>query len=129
MNKKILISLIALALVIAAMAGVYLTSRPETNRAGKTITVTVVHADGSEKAFEYTTEEEYLGPVILAEGLVEGAMEQYGLVISAVDGEAASWEENQSYWSIVDNGEYAVTGADGIALVDGGQYRLEYTIG
>ena len=128
-NKKMVLILGAFVARIAAMAGVFAMTRPETTAGGKEITVAVVHADGTEKTFEYATDEEFLGPVILAEGLVEGVEGPYGLEISAVDGEAASWEENQSYWALFIGEEYATTGAYGIVLTDGGEYKLVYTIG
>ena len=128
-NRKTVIAVVALALVVALMVGVYVATRPETNVGGKSITVTVIHADGTEKNFAYTTDEEYLGPVLLAEGLAEGETGPYGLTISTVDGETASWEENQSYWALYIGEDYATTGADGVVLTDGGVYKLVYTIG
>ncbi|MBQ8918076.1 MAG: hypothetical protein IJ044_05090 [Oscillospiraceae bacterium] len=128
-NKKMLFAVVALVLVIASMAWVWLGSQEKTIEGGKTITVTVVHADGTQKEFTYGTNAEYLGEVILSEGLVEGAEGPYGLEISTVDGEAASWEENQSYWALYVGEEYATTGADGVVLTDGGSYKLVYTIG
>ena len=128
-NKKMIIAIGALVLVIAIMAGVFFATRPEAQSGGKEITVTVVHADGSSKDFVYKTDAEYLGEVIVAEGLVEGEDGPYGLMINAVDGEAASWEVNQSYWSILIGEEYATLGADSIAIEDGGDYSLVYTIG
>lgn len=128
-NKKMLLAIFALFLVVGMMFGLYTATRPETVAGNKTITVTVVHADGSSKDFVYHTNEEYLGPVLLAEKLAVGEVNQYGLMIDTVDGELASWEENQSYWAIFIGEEYATTGADGVALTDGGVYRLVYTIG
>lgn len=128
-NKKILIAAAALAAVIVLMAGIFLMNRPETSAGGKEITVTVVHADGTEKVFEYATDAEFLGSVLLDEGIVEGEEGPYGLVINAVDGETASWEENQSYWALFIGEEYATTGADTTPVTDGGVYKLVYTIG
>ena len=128
-NKKLILAAAAFVAVIAILAAVALVNRPETVAGGKTITVTVVHGDSTQKEFVYTTDAEYLGEVIQAEGLVEGVMGPYGLEIHAVDGEKASWEENQSYWALYEGEEYATTGADGIVLTDGGVYKLEYTIG
>ena len=128
-NKKLILAVVALVAVIAIFAGVFFASRPETAEGTKTFTVTVVHKDGSEEVFEFTTEEEYLGPVLLADGLVEGESGEYGLVISTVDGETADWNVDQSYWAIFIGEEYATTGADGIVLTDGGEYSLVYTIG
>lgn len=127
-NKKV-IALIAIVLVAALMVGVYVMTRPEAVAGGKSITVTVVHGDGTSKDFTYNTDAEYLGQVIVDEGLVEGNDGPYGLEIHTVDGEKASWEENKSYWALYIGEEYATTGADGVVVTDGGVYKLEYTLG
>lgn len=128
-NKKSLIAAIVLAAVAAVLAGVYFVARPGTQAGVKTIRVDVVHADGSEKRFQYRTDEAYLGPVLLAEGLVEGENGPYGLTIYGVDGEKADWNENQSYWALFVGEEYATTGADATPVKDGDSFRLVYTIG
>ena len=128
-NKKIVIAVVALIAVVGVLLGLYLSTRPEASGGAKSITVTVIHQDGTEKAFAYDTDEEYLGPVLMDQGLVVGEEGPYGLVISAVDGETASWEENQSYWALFIGEDYATTGADGVVLTDGGVYKLVYTIG
>ena len=128
-NKKLIIAVVALVAVIAIMAGVFMATRPETVAGGKNITVTVVHKDGSKKVFPYATDAEYLGEVIVAEGLVNGEEGPYGLYFDTADGETADWNVDQSYWSILIGEEYATIGADGIALTDGGVYSLVYTIG
>ena len=128
-NKKLLLAIFALFLVMGMMFGLYTATRPETAAGQKAITVTVVHADGSSKDFTYKTDEAYLGPLLLAEGLVAGDVNQYGLMIDTVDGEQASWEKDQSYWAILIGQEYATVGADGVVLTDGGDYSLVYTHG
>ena len=128
-NKKLIIAAVALAVAIVLLGGLFMATRPEAVAGGKNITVTVVHGDGSEKVFEYATEAEYLGEVLVSEKLVNGEMGQYGLYFDTVDGEQAVWEVNQAYWSILIGEEYATVGADGIVLTDGGEYSLVYTIG
>ena len=128
-NKKLILSVVALVLIIAVMAGVYLATRPETAAGSKTITVTVVHKDGTEKTFEYHTDEEFLGAVITAEGLVTGYEGEYGLVIESVDGETADWNVDQSYWALFVGEEYATTGAGTTPIYDGDTFKLVYTIG
>lgn len=128
-NKKILIAAIVIVALIAVMAGVYFAACPAVAEGAKTISVTVVHADGSEKQFQYRTDEEYLGPVLLAEGLAEGENGPYGLTIYVVDGEKADWNENQSYWALYIGEEYAATGADSTPVKDGDSFKLVYTIG
>ena len=128
-NKKVWLGLMALVLVAALMIGVYLGMRPETETGAKEITVLVVHKNGEEKQFAYATEEEYLGAVLLEEGLIQGEEGPYGLMISAVDGEAADWNVDQSYWALYIGEEYAATGVDMTPVTDGSEYKLEYTIG
>ena len=77
----------------------------------------------------YHTDEEFLGAVLTAEGLVEGEMGPYGLMISAVDGEEAVWEVNNAYWALYVGEEYATSGADTTPVYDGSAFKLEYTIG
>ena len=127
-NKKLWIAVAALVALVAVMAGVYLAFRPQTTAGEKQISVTVVHADGSEKQFQYQTREEYLGSVLLAEGLVEGENGPYGLTIYVVDGERADWNENQSYWALYIGDEYATTGADSTPVQAGDSFRLVYTV-
>ena len=128
-NKKMILAVMALAVVIAVMAGVFLLTRPETSAGTKKIHIEVIHGDGSGMMYEVETNEEFLGPVLLSKGIAEGVEGPYGLEIHTVDGEKASWEENQSYWALFIGDEYATTGADGVALTDGAVYKLVYTIG
>ena len=165
-NKKSVIALIALVVVIGLMIGVYAATRPKTRAelpqttvqeetkpeetheqtqeqdqqatedvttepAASTVslTITVVHKDGSEKVFQVETDALYLGEVLISEGIVEGEQGPYGLMISAADGEVADWNVDQSYWAIFIGEEYATTGADQIPIYGGDVFKLVYTIG
>ena len=128
-NKKIIIAAVALVAVIALMVGVWFATRPETSEGSKTFTVTVVHKDGTEKTFTYSTDDEYLGPVLMENGLLAGSQGPYGLMIESVDGETASWDADQSYWAFYVGEEYAVTGVDTTPVNDGDSFKLVYTIG
>ena len=127
--KKVWLGLAALVLAAALMLGLYLGMRPGTETGGKEFTVLVVHKNGEEKLFSYATEEEYLGTVLQAEGLLQGEEGPYGLMVSAVDGETADWNTDQSYWALYIGGEYATTGVDMTPVTNGGEYSLVYTIG
>lgn len=126
-NTKLIIAVIALVVVIAALLCVYAVTRPETSQGAKTFTVEVVHADGSTRTFTYHTDEEYLGAVLLAEGLIAGEESQYGLTIITVDGEDAVWETDNAYWAIMVNGEYGTNGVDTTPVNDGDVFQLVYT--
>ncbi len=96
--------------------------------AGKSFTVTIVHQDGSEKIFSCKTQDKFLGDVLEAEGVIESEGADEGM-FHTVDGEKADWNENGSYWAFYEGEEYAMTGIYDTEIVDGGVYRLVYTVG
>ena len=128
-NKKLIVIAVALVAVVAILLGIYAVTRPETAAGSKSFTVTVVHADGSSKDFSYSTDEEYLGTVLVAEGLIEGEEGPYGLTVYTVDGEDAIWEENGAYWALYVGEEYGTTGVDTTPVYDGSTFKLVYTLG
>ena len=127
-NKKVILAAVALVVVIAIFAGVYVATRPEAQQGAKGFTVVVVHADGTEKTFEYRTDAEKLGAVLEEKGLISSEGADPGM-FHTVDGEKADWNVNQSYWAFYENGEYATKGIYDTTIVDGTAYSLVYTIG
>ena len=128
MKKKTLIGCGALVAACLLAALLYLQTRSETAAGDKTIDVVVVHGDGSEAAFQYQTDAEYLGDVLTENGLVEGTESTYGLFITTVDGETAD-DSLQQWWCITREGEMLSTGADQTPIADGEQYELTLTEG
>ena len=126
-NKKTLLALLALVLLIAAAAAAYLLNKPETSEGTKSISVEVIHGDGSAKAFDYTTDKVYLGELLLEEGLIAGEEGQFGLYIMVVDGEQAIYEEDQAYWALYQGKDYAAQGIDLTPINDGDSFKLVYT--
>ena len=125
-NKKLILALVALILVVGVLAGVWFATRPQSTEGVKNITVCIVHSDKTEKTLTYSTDKEFLGELLLAEGLIEGENGYY----TVVDGEEALWNDTtQAYWSLLINGEYAMQGMDTTPLADGDVYKLEYTLG
>lgn len=127
-NKKMLLALAALVVVVAAMLTVYLLTSPETSQGAKTYTVTVVHGNNTTKTFTYRTDEEYLGAALEAEGLILSEGADAGM-FHTVDGEKADWNVNKSYWAFYVGEEYAIKGIYDTPVTDGGQFKLVYTIG
>ena len=128
-NRRLILSAAALLLVLVLMGGLWYFTRPAPAAGEKSFTVEVVHKDQSTKTFTYQTDAEYVGEVLLSEGLVKGEEGPYGLYITEVDGEQAVYEVDQSYWAFYENGEYATTGADQTPVQDGTEYALVYTVG
>ena len=127
-NKKIILAAVALVAVVAIFVGVYVATRPEVQTGAKAFTVTVVHANGTEKVFDYRTDGEKLGAVLEEKGLIDSEGADPGM-FHTVDGEKADWSVNQSYWAFYEGEEYAMTGIYDTSVVDGGVYKLVYTIG
>ena len=128
MKKKLLIGCGALVLACLLAAVLYIQTRPETAEGAKTIDVVVVHGDGTEAAFQYQTDAEYLGEVLVENELAEGTESAYGLFITTVDGETAD-DSLQQWWCITRSGEMLSTGADQTPIADGPQYELTLTEG
>ncbi len=104
-----------------------LDTTPKKEEGQATFTVIVVHKDGTKKSFTYTTEEEFVGPVLEAEGLIQGNAGPYGMEITHVDGEKAVYTEDKAYWGVFEEEEYAMQGIDTTPVVDGRTYKLVYT--
>lgn len=128
-NKKRTVMLaVFLVALAAALAAVWWFNRPETSAGSKTITVEVVHKDESVRTFTCATTEEYLAPVLVSEGIVEDNQQEYGLYILVTDGERADYEKDGAYWSLLQNGEPAATGASEVPIHDGDSFSLVYTL-
>ena len=128
-NKKMILIAVAVVAVAALMLGVFLATRPETKAGSKTVTVTVVHKDGTEKVFTCHTDAEYLGTVLVDEGIVVANYGEFGLYFDTADGETADWNVDNGWWQVFIGEEAAITGADQIPIADGDTFKLVYTIG
>ena len=126
-NKKLILAVVALAVVVAVMMGVYTMTRPETVQGAKGYTVTVIHSDGESKNFELRTDAEYLAEALLEVELIAGEEGPYGLTVITVDGEDAVWDTDNAYWCIWIGEEMATVGISEIPVYDGSVFTLEYT--
>jgi len=121
---------VALFLALAVVLGiVWKTARPETAAGEKHIVVEVVHKNGDEAEFTYDTSEEYLGTVLVNEGLISGDQGAYGLFVDTVDGETANYSVDGGWWKLSCNGEDSQVGVDSVPVNDGDRYTWTYTVG
>lgn len=127
-NKKVWIAVVCLAAVAAVLLLVWRVASPKGVAGDKRLTVQVVHSDGSSRDFTLDTQEAYLGPALVAGGVVEDNQGAYGLYILTADGETAD-EAGQEWWQITRSGEKLTTGADATPIADGEQYELTLTVG
>lgn len=127
-NKKLIVAIVVVVIAALAMFGLYKTFMPKAKAGDKEITVVVVHGDKSEKEFKYSTDEEYLAPVILENKLAEGEDGEFGLFITTVDGEIAD-DSKQQWWCITEGGKAVTTSASELVIEDGDQFELTLTEG
>lgn len=127
-KKKIVLSAVALAALIAVLAAVWWFNRPETSIGEKNVTVEVVHKNERKRTFTCSTDEEYLDKLLVSEGIVEDNQAEFGLYILVVDGERADYNEDGAYWAVLQNGEATVTGASETPIHDGDVISLVYTL-
>ena len=125
-NKKIWIAAIALIVLVAIMAGVWLATRPKAEEGVKTITVTISHKDGTDKTYTWQTEAQTLAEAMNEKGLLG---EDFDGMYYTVDGETTDYSVDQSWWCLNVNGEMAMEGANTIVINDGDDFHWVYTIG
>ena len=120
---------IVLAVMVLAALLCWKQFAPQAVEGGKTITVEVVHGDGSEKTFTISTDSENLrGALEQEEGLIVGDESEYGLFVTTVDGETAD-SANEEWWCFTKGGEALMTGVDDTMIADGEQYEITLTVG
>lgn len=127
--KSVLGTVLFLAIVVV-MIVVYknYSALDPSNKGDKTISIQVVIPDESTKDFTYSTDEDYLGPVLITEKLVEGSEGQYGFFMTAVDGRAAD-DSKQEWWCLTKETEAVFTGIDLTPIADGDKYELTLMTG
>lgn len=125
-NKKTIIAVLLLVILVAALVLVWHFFGPDrdTDSFDKTVTVSVIHGDGSQKDFEIKTNEEFLRGALEQEKLVQGDDGEFGLFITAVDGEEADGGAEQ-WWCVCDGeGNMLPTGVDDAAIHDGDAFQI-----
>ena len=124
-GKKAWLPAAALVVVALLLLGIWYVNRPQGQAGDKTITVEGVHADEASRGVTYRTSEEFLGPVLIEEGLAQGEESTYGLFITTVDGETA---EGNQWWCITQDGQMVETGADTTPIADGDHFELTMSV-
>lgn len=66
-----------------------------------------------------------LGNALADLDLIDGSIGDYGLYITEVNGMTLVYETHGMYWALYENGEYAMSGVDGINIKDGGEYEFK----
>lgn len=127
-KKNSLIAGIVLAVMVLAALLCWKSFAPQAVEGDKTITVEVVHSDGSSKEFTIHTDSETLGAALMEEELLVGEDGPYGIFVTAVDGEAVD-STKEEWWNFSKDGEMLMTGVDVTMIADGEHYSAVFTVG
>ena len=129
-NKKKLLGLGLLIVLIAVFAVVYGKFSEKPVEGSKKITIEVVNSKEESTMYELQTDAEFLEQAINeAEGLeYVGEEGPYGIQVNSVNGEAAVYEEDAAYWGFFVNGEYCNYGISEQPVNDGDAFQIIYTV-
>lgn len=100
----------------------------EETTGSKTITLTVVHGDGTSNDITVSTDAENLRDALEAEGIIAGEDSSYGMFVQTVDGETAD-DGEQEWWCLTKGGEMWNHGVDDTEIADGDVYEFTLTVG
>lgn len=116
-------ALIILVVLAAGAYTVYHYLMPKAMEGDKTITISIDHKVGEDKTLTIKTDADYLRGALEQEGLVEGTDSEFGLWVTAIDGEKAD-EAKQEWWGYTKFGEYVETGVDQTPVEDGDSFEF-----
>ena len=125
-NKKILLAVIALVAVVGIMAGIWFVTRPKAVEGEKTITVEVVHKNGSSNTYTINTQSETRAQAMNEKKLL--GEDDNGMYYT-IDGETTDYSVDESWWCLYIDGTQANDGANTVIIKDGSTYKWVYTIG
>ena len=125
-TKKILAVVLLLAVAAAAVL-LYLHFSPKAAEGAKTVVVEVVHKDESKKEFTLHTDAETLRGALDEQKLIEGEDRGGIYMVIVVDGETADYDVDGSYWAMLQDGEWMMTGVDDTMIQDGDHYEFVFT--
>ena len=129
-NKKLIIGVAVLALLIALFAVIFFLFRPKAVQGAKSITIEVVDNNANSTMYDVHTDAEYLRQAMEeAKGLEFSGTEsvEYGLMVETVNGVTADWNVDQSYWGFYVNEDYCKYGIDMQPVADGDAFRIVYS--
>lgn len=90
----------------------------------KTFFFVAVDLEGKESKFEIHTDAETVGAALMEHQLLDGDPGDYGLYVKTVNGITLDWDKDAKYWSLLIDGEYAMTGVDQTEITEGSTYTF-----
>jgi len=124
-NKRSLIAVAVLLVLVIAAVSCWLIFSPDAVEGQKNIVVQITHKDGTVNTYNISTQEEYLYDAMKEEGIIGDLTDGY---FTVVDGETADTEA-QEWWGYTKSGEYVSYGASECIIEDGEHYEFTFNVG
>lgn len=130
MKSKKILAVALVAVLVAALAFVYVAYSEKAVEGEKNITIEVVMSDSTSSLYEVNTDAEYLIEAMEdADGLTfEGEEGIYGLSVSTINGVRADYTLDGAYWGFFVNGEYCNYSVSQQPVEDGDAFSIVYTL-
>ena len=131
-KRKIIVGGIILVALMVAFGIVYFMNGTVPQTGSKNIVVEVTKESGVTEEYKLSTDAEYLRIAmdeLVAQGSgfsYDGTDGEYGIMIEYINGERASYTEDNAYWALYVNGEYGQNGCDTQPVSDGDVYAWKY---
>ena len=129
MNRKHIISIVAVIVAAAVLCGVYFCFRETASEGTKNVVVEVINSKGETKTYNVSTDALYLRQVMdEAEGLSYAETQSgFGPMVTSVNGEKAVYGEDGAYWSFYVNDNYCNYGISDQPVNDKDVFTIAYT--
>lgn len=134
MKKTALLTLLALVVILSLAScktpppemwgDAMYTEDTSLGEGAKTFTLKIT-AEEYSVTLTVSSDMDTLGDALAEHSLMDGTLGDYGLYITEVNGMTLVYEKHGMYWAIYENGEYALSGVDGINIKDGGEYEFK----
>lgn len=121
--KKRLTVFVIVFVAVCVLAYFFMGSSDDGSFGDVNLSIEITHADGTVNAIEINTDQEFLYQAMEQNGLIEGVESDYGIWVTAVDGETAD-EANGQYWMFTQDGEWLMTSCDTTPIQDGESYEF-----
>ena len=131
-KRKIIVGGIILVALMVVLGIVYFMNRTVTQTGSKNIVVEVTKESDITEEYKLSTDAEYLRIAmdeLVANGSgfsYDGTDGEYGIMIEYLNGERATYTEDNAYWALYVNGEYGQNGCDTQLVMDGDVYAWKY---
>lgn len=127
-NVKKILAAVLIIVLIAVLGVMYFIFREKPVEGSKEITIEVINSAAVSTMYELKTDAEFLKQAMEEAGItIDGTDSEYGIMVSAINGERADFTLDGAYWGFYVNGEYCNYGIDAQPVEDGDAFKVEYT--